>query len=215
MSPISTPNSSRVGGDVIDAYCRHAERFGVELVFETACGLGDPAAELTVTALVELARCLKVIDPRFDPGRPDQLVELIGAGHMCVADDFPSNDPDKRYAYQRDQARCRWLEQIAPVTDALATPAPTRAGRVCEWCGTAIAGRADRRTCSSTRRKALDRSGGAGPFSRPDVTPSAKFDPPVAPGRNVTSTPREHGRFRGEKPGVRELRELQTQGGNR
>ena len=196
------------GAPALESYLRHAERFGVELVFETAVGLGEREPDLTVGELVTLARRLRAIDARFDPAKPDQLVELAGAGHVSVPDDFPSADSDERYSYQRKQSRLRWLEQIASVLDAFGTPLPTSAARCCEWCGKAIAGRADRHTCSPTCRKRLDRAGGVGPFSSPDVTPTGGDDSRVASGPTVTPTPGQNGRFEGENPGVGDVREV-------
>jgi hypothetical protein len=132
---------------------------------------------------------LKAIDPSFDPTKPDKLVEQIGAGHVRVPEDFPSADPDKRDAYQREQARCRWLRRMAAVLDALAAPESRPAGRCCEVCGGPVAGRADRRTCSAKCRRALARAGRIGAFSRPAVTPTDDRDLPVGPRRNVTPTP--------------------------
>lgn len=136
----------------VDRYAQHAERFGSELVFETAAGLGLSDGEFTITELIALARRLQVIDPKFSPARPDPLVELTGV-------EFSD-------AYH---------DRIAPVLDALAALVPTprppvpvssAAGRRCEWCGKAIAGRAGRRTCSPAHRRALARAGGQGPYSR-------------------------------------------------
>lgn len=143
---------------------RHAERFGVELVLETAAGLGEPEPGLTVGELVDLARRLKAIDARFDAARPDKVVELDGV--------------EVRDAYRR---------RIAPVLDALAVPAPTRAARCCEWCGRPIAGHAHGRTCSPRCRKRLARADSAAPFTRPN----SESDPSIAPDRNVTVLPRE------------------------
>jgi hypothetical protein len=196
----------------LERYFRHAERFGVELVFETAAGLGEPEPDLTTIELIGLARRLETIDPKFDSARPDQLIELAGAGHVRVPDDFPSDDPDRRYAYQRAQARRRWLERIAPVLDALRTPAPTSARRCCEWCRKAIAGRADRRTCTPTHRKALDRAGGVGPFSTPGVTPTGGDDLRIGLGRNVTPTPHEQGLGGADFRGVGDFREVPAGG---
>jgi hypothetical protein len=50
-----------VTAPALDRYVRHAERFGVGLVFETAPGLGEPEPALTVGELVRLARRLKAI----------------------------------------------------------------------------------------------------------------------------------------------------------
>ncbi len=169
----------------IDRYVQHAERFGVELVFETAAGLGQVKSDLTTIELVTLARRLKAIYPKFNVARPDQLVEL--------------SSPEVRAAY---------LDRIAPVLDQLGTPVPTSASRCCEWCGKSIAGRSDRRTCSAGHRKALDRAGGVGLFSRPDVTPTDRFDLSVALRPDVTPTAHEHGRFEGEKQGHGEFRKV-------
>jgi hypothetical protein len=77
---------------IVDRYARCAERFGFELVFETAAGLGRSRAELSVIELVDLARRLKSIDARFDPGKPDKLVGAAGV-----------------------EPRGAYLERIAPV----------------------------------------------------------------------------------------------------
>jgi hypothetical protein len=151
----------------LERYVRHAERFGVELVFETAAGLGAPDADLTIGELVQLARRLIAIDARFDSARPDKLVELSGA-----------------------ETRVAYLERIPPVLDALRTPAPASTGRCCEWCGNAIAGRADRRTCSGAHREALRRDGGLGPFSTAHVTVAS--DPGLRVGLDRSVTPRGH-----------------------
>jgi hypothetical protein len=195
-----------------ERYVEHAERFGVELVFETAVGLGGATADLTVAELVDLARRLRTIDPGFDPGKLDELVEKAGAGFVRVPDDFPSADPAKRYAYRRDQAKRRYLERIAPVLDALAVPAPTSAARCCELCGRALSGRADRRTCSGAHREALRRAGGVGPFSRPDVTLTGEGDLRVVPGRSVTPTAHEQRRFEAENRGGGDFREVSAAG---
>jgi hypothetical protein len=187
----------------LDRYIRHAERFGVELVFETAVDDG-----FTIAQLIKLARQLKTIDVKFDPARPDRLIELAGAGHVRIPDDFPSSDPDKRHAYQREQARRLWLDQIAPVLDALEAPAPTSAVRVCEWCGKAIAGRANRRTHSASCRRALARAGGVGPFTTPDVIATGQDDLRVGPGGIVTPTSHEQRGFETENRGVGDFREV-------
>lgn len=181
-----------VANPALEPWVRHAERFGVELVFETALGLGAGAPELSAVELVELARRLKAIDPRFNPARPDNFIELAGA-----------------------EVRAAYLERLTAVLDPLGAPAPTRAGRACEWCGRSVAGRANRRTCSPACRKRLDRADGIGPFSRPDVTPSDEGGLRVAPGRFVTPTPREHGRFETENRGVGDFREVAAIGGGR
>jgi hypothetical protein len=162
-------------------YLAHTERFGVELVFETAVGLGETEAELTIAELVELARRLDAIDPRFDAVRPDKLVELAGV-----------------------EIRDAYLERVAPVLDVLAAPTPTSADRCCEWCGKAIAGHAHRKTCSSRCRKRLARADGVGPFTRP----GGDFDLSIAPGRNVTLLSRGQGGFEAENRGVRPFREV-------
>lgn len=169
----------------LDRYVRHAERFGTELVFETAVGLGAPRAELTVIELVALARRLQAIDPRWNPTRPDQLVERSGAVF-----------------------RDAYLDRIVPVLDACAAPRPTSASRRCEWCGRAVAGRADRRTCSPACRKRLNRASDVGPFSRPEVTPTGGGDLRVGPGRPVTRTPRQQKRFEGENRGGGDFQEV-------
>lgn len=192
----------------VERYVRHAERFGVELVFETAAGLGEREPDLTAIELVTLARRLKAIYPNFDPAKPDAFVETTGAGDVRLPDDFASADADKRDAYRREQAKRRYLDRIAPVLDALGAPAPTSARRVCEWCGKAIAGRVDRRTCSPAHRKALDRAGGVGPFSRLDVTPTSEVDQSPGPARFVTPTARKQGRFEAENRGEAESREV-------
>jgi hypothetical protein len=150
----------------LPAYVRHAERFGVELVFESAAGLGESSANLTSTQLVELARRLAALDPAFKPGRPDGLVALADA-----------------------EVRQTYLARIAPVLDQLRAPKPTRTGRACEVCGGPVAGRTDRRTCSPKCRRALARAGRIGAFSRPGVTPTDDRDAPVGPRRSVTPTP--------------------------
>jgi hypothetical protein len=168
-----------VTGPALERSVRHAERFGIELVFETALGLGEPEPDLTVGELIRLARRLKAIDPKFDAAKPDKLVELAGA--------------DVEVAY---------LERLQPVLYALSVPAPTRAGRACEMCGRSIAGRSDRRTCSKRCREKLRRAGGVGPFSRPAVAVSGEDDPRVAVRTSVAPTPHEQRRseaeFRGE-----------------
>jgi hypothetical protein len=148
-----------------EQYQRHAEKFGVALVFETAAGLGRPDADLTVGELVDLARRLKVIDPTFTPGRLDPLVKLADA-----------------------EVKLAYLRRIAPVLDALATPL-SQSGRCGEVCGGPISGRADRRTCSNRCREALRRGGGVGPFSRPEATFTGRSDPRVGPRESVTLTP--------------------------
>jgi hypothetical protein len=192
----------------LDRYVRHAELYGVELVFETAVEGG-----LTIVELVNLARRLKAIDLKFDsPARPDQLIELAGAGQVRVPDDFPSAGPDKRHAYQRQQARLGYLERVGGVLDALGAPAPTSAVRCCEWCGKAIAGRVDRRTCSGAHREALRRAGGVGPFSRPDVRPTADPDLRVGLAESVTPTAHEIRRSEAESRGVGDFRGVSPRG---
>lgn len=192
----ATSNSSRNGSGHrggarkrSDRYATHAERFGVELVFETAAGLGALCAELTAVELVTLGRRLRAIDPKFDPARPDQLVELSAR-----------------------EIRDAYLDRIAPVLDALATPAPTSAGRSCEWCGKAIAGRADRRTCSGAHREALRRAGGVGPFSRPQVSPRTEPELRVGLREVVTLTARRQRPFQPENRGVGSFREVSAVG---
>ena len=90
----------------VDRYAQHAERFGSELVFETAAGLGLSDGEFTITELIALARRLQVINPKFSPARPDPLVELSGV-------EFSD-------AYH---------DRIAPVLDALAALVRLRARR--------------------------------------------------------------------------------------
>lgn len=166
-------------------YVRHADRFGTELVFETAAGVGEPRPNLTITELVTLARSLTQLDPRFDPARPDKLVELAGA--------------NVERAYRG---------RIAPVLDALRAPRPTSAGRACEICGKPIAGRADRRTCTTKCRRALSRAGGAGPFARPTVTFTDTHDVTVEPRPGVTPTSRKYSGFSDRNGGVRKSREV-------
>ena len=43
-------------------------------------------------------------------------------------------------------------------------PKQPAAARKCEWCGIAIAGHSNRRTCSTKHRVALHRAGGVGPY---------------------------------------------------
>jgi hypothetical protein len=174
-----------VSTPALELYVRHAERFGVELVFETALGLGEPRPELTVGELVRLGRRLKTIDPNFDAAKPDTLVELAGA--------------DVEAAY---------LERLRPVLDALSVPAPTRAGRACEWCGRSIAGRADRRTCSKRCREALRRANSVGAFSRPAVALSGEDDLRVVLCESVALTSHEQRGFETKKRGGLEFREV-------
>jgi hypothetical protein len=171
----------------LDRYVQHAERFGVDLVFETAAGLGTPDADLTVGELVQLARRLRAIDARFDGARPDKLVELSVT-----------------------ETRVAYLERIAPVLDALRAPVPTSASRVCEWCGRAIAGRTDRRTHSPACRKALERAGGIGPFTRPAAAASGQDDLRVGLAGSVTPMPRRDGLNPSRKRGVGDCREVST-----
>ncbi len=126
----------------VERYLRHAERFGVELVFETAAWLAEPEPGLTVDELVDLVRRLKAIDARFDAAKPDKLVELAGV-----------------------EVRDAYRERVAPV---LAAPAPMPAGRCCEWSGRPIAGHAHRRTCSPRCRRRLARADGRRPAYAPD-----------------------------------------------
>jgi hypothetical protein len=175
-----------VGDQVaLERYVRHAERFGVELVFETAAGLGRATADLTGAELVDLARRLRTISAHFDPGGPDKLVGLAGV-----------------------EIRAAYLERVGPVLDALRTPTPTRAGRCCEWCGKAIAGRRDRRTCSGAHREALRRAGGVGPFTPRDVTPTNVSGRSITPDESVTPRAHEQGRFELRNRGGGDFREV-------
>lgn len=172
----------------LDDYVRHAERFGVELVFETAAGFGgfapfDGVPDLTIDELVTLGRRLRELDAKFNPAKPDRIVKLAGSG--------------------RSHAR-----NITPALERLATPEPTMAARTCEWCGVAIAGRSDRRTHSAKCKKALQRAGGIGPFTRPEAGHSAGSDRSIAGTRSVPFTPDEHGDRGGENRGVSEFPEL-------
>ena len=162
-------------------YARRAERFGVELVFETAAGLAEPEPGLTVGELVDLARRLDAIDARFDAAKPDRLVEFVGV-----------------------EVRDAYHERIAPVLDALAAPAPTRAARCCEWCGRPIAGHAHRRTCSPRCRRRRARADGVGPFTRP----GGKSDLSIAPDRNVPLLADEQGGLWAEDGGEPSFREV-------
>jgi hypothetical protein len=166
-------------------YMLHAKRFGVELVFETAAGFGRPSANLTITQLAKLARCLHELDPAFDAGRPDKLVKLADA-----------------------ETRQSYLERVAPVLDQLQAPCPTRAGRACEVCGRPIGGRADRRTCSPRCRRALAREGGIGAFTRPLVTPTGAQDVGVTPRPRVTPMPHGNAGFGDRNGRSRRSREV-------
>jgi len=127
------------------AYVSHAEHFGVELVFETAAGLGRGAPELPVEQLAELARRLKAIDPKFNPAHPTPI--------------------DSQATWPQDA----YLQRVGAAL-AVRAPAPARAGRCCEWCGKVFYGRTNRRTCSAAHRSALSRAGGVGAFSEPNAT---------------------------------------------
>jgi hypothetical protein len=62
----------------LDEYVRHGERFGVELVYETAWELRLPAVELG-----HLARHLRRVDRRWrlsPTNRHELAVQLVGAG---------------------------------------------------------------------------------------------------------------------------------------
>jgi hypothetical protein len=54
----------------VEQYVRHAQRFGLELVFETAAGLNEPQP-LNNADLMTLARRLARIEPSFSPLRLD------------------------------------------------------------------------------------------------------------------------------------------------
>jgi predicted nucleic acid-binding Zn ribbon protein len=203
----------------LERYVRHAERFGVELVFETAAGLGKPEAELTVAELVDLARRMKAIDAKVDPAKPDKLVALAGAGveaayrerlsvvldhiapRRCVACGKPlAADSEERVC---SSSLCRTV---------LLRVEGTIAGRCCEWCGRAIVGRTDRRTCSKTCRQRLARSGGRGPFSSAvgvtsDCGAGCRSDS-ADNGRFVTPTAYEQRGSEAENRGGRDFREV-------
>jgi hypothetical protein len=98
------------------------------------------------------------------------------------------------------------------VLDVLGAPAPTSAARCCEWCGKAIAGRADRRTCSGAHREALRRAGGVGPFSAANATVTSDPDLRVGLARPVTHMPRQQRRFETQNPGVSDFREVSARG---
>ena len=181
--PAYDPNGSDTStghANPIGRYVAHAERFGVELVFETAAGLGEPTSKLPVVELVNLARRLKAIDTKFNAAKPDKLVKDAGV-----------------------EVQSAYLARIAPALDALGAPAPTLAGRCCEWCGAAIAGHRQRRTCSPRCRKALARAGGIGPFSAPDVTVSTRSDQSIVPRPNVTLLPHDEAVFGRKSRGLR------------
>jgi hypothetical protein len=57
-----------------------------------------------------------------------------------------------------NESSADWQERVRSKVEL-----PT-AGRRCEWCGVAIAGRTDRHTCSTRCRVALHRNGGVGRF---------------------------------------------------
>lgn len=197
----------------LDRYVRHAEHHGTEQVFETAAGLGvdvtpDTKPALTIVELINLARRLKQLDPAwrfpdlYEPHVEGGEVRHFDNGVVVVPDGL--NYHTRRQIAERGQRREQFL---APVLDAIATPAPVPAGRVCERCGRAIAGRSDRRTCSKACREALRRARGVGAFSRPRVAPTEGSDPSIAPRRTVAPTPPSRAGNDRENRGVWTFRE--------
>ena len=125
-------------------YVTHAEKFGVELVFETAAGLGESRPNLPITRLVILARRLAELDPKFRASRPDQLVELA--------------DSEVRQAY---------FGRVAPVLDQLGAPRPAARVVPVRCAGRPVSGRsrpadmhADVPSGASSGRRDKDRSPG-------------------------------------------------------
>jgi hypothetical protein len=207
----------------LDAFIRHAERFGVEEVLEAAAGAYGGKPELPVAELVTLARRLRELDPKFDPAKlfPDLGTDRLRA-ILAERDALHERMTfDERERTQRNVDRRNHLDELLrasvrrarlkPVLDVLATPEPTPAGRGCEWCGQAIGGRADRRTCSPKCRRALQRAGGAGPFSRPEGTPTSEPDLGIVPSRSVTPTPHSRAKNPAPKRGVSTSHEVSAQ----
>ena len=91
------------------------------------------------------------------------------AGDPMSTNPVPCSECGTLYVGGLDESgRCRHCVRRA----ATQTAAVPTANRPCEWCGVAISGYSNKRTHSDRCRKALQRAGGKGPFSRPDVTPS-------------------------------------------
>jgi hypothetical protein len=57
--------------DTVAAYVRHAQRFGLELVFETAAGFNN-SQSMSDADLMTLARRLARVEPSFSPLRLDR-----------------------------------------------------------------------------------------------------------------------------------------------
>jgi hypothetical protein len=73
--------------DTMARYVRHAERFGTEMVYETAGGLTWPfAPELGVRELGALSLHLQRLDPRWRPPNGPDVVELRGVDRVELAE---------------------------------------------------------------------------------------------------------------------------------
>lgn len=70
--PVASPRGSDSPRESVDAYVRHAQRYGLELVFETALGFND--APLSDGDLMTLARRLVSVDQNFNPRKLDASV---------------------------------------------------------------------------------------------------------------------------------------------
>jgi hypothetical protein len=142
--------------------------------------------------------------------------EAIYAQFRALEFNYTPAATARRRELHRELERIWAAEDRERRTPKATPPPPARAARCCEVCGRAIAGYANRRTCSPKCRRALARGGGLGMFSasrfaEPDqrnVSHLREPDPTIGPSRSVTPLPYEQRGFEAENRGVGDFREV-------
>jgi hypothetical protein len=87
LAVLTTATTKRGASAPLEGYIRHAERHGVELVFETAIGLTWPVrAELSDQQLGRLAAELRAIDPKWRLPRAESgfAIRPLEAGDFAI-----------------------------------------------------------------------------------------------------------------------------------